>query len=54
MRRGVFPRLALEHKASAGVVPISGDKKATVFVYEVGPCEGEVAFTRVVVEGYKL
>ena len=42
----------LGHEASAGVVPVSGDEKTAVFVYEVGPGEGEVAFTRVVVEGY--
>ncbi len=44
----------LEHKTSAGVVPISGDEKTAVFVYEVGAGEGEVAFTRVVVEGDNL
>ena len=36
----------LGHKASAGVLPISGDKKTTVLVYEsyeVGSGEGEVA-----------
>ena len=46
----------LGHEASAGVVPISGDKKTEVevFVYNVGLGEGEVAFTRVVVEGYNL
>ncbi len=44
----------LGHEDPAGVVPISGDEKKTVFVYEVGPSEGEVAFTRVVFEGYKL
>ena len=44
----------LGHEASAGVVPISGDEKTWVFVYEVGPSEGEVAFTRVVINGYNL
>ena len=43
----------LGHEASAGVVPLSGDEKTTVFVYEVDPGEGEVAFTRVV-ESYNL
>ena len=50
---GVFSP-GLGHEASAGVVPISGDEKTALFVYEVGPGEGEVAFTRVVVEGYNL
>ncbi len=40
------------HEASAGVVLISGDEQMTVFVYEVGLGEGEVAFMCVVVEGY--
>ncbi len=44
----------LGHEAFAGVIPMSGDVKTTVFVYEVGPGEGEVAFTCVVVEGYNL
>ena len=30
----------LGHEAFAGVVPISGDEKTAVFVYEVGPGEG--------------
>ena len=52
----MFPYLAsdmrlplLGHEASAGVVPISGDEKTAVFLYEVGLGEGEVAFTRIVV-----
>ena len=44
----------LGHEASAGVVSISGDEKTAVFVYKVGPGEGEVVFTRVVVKGYNL
>ena len=44
----------LGHEAPSGVVPISGDKKAAVLVYKVGPGEGEVAFMCVVVEGYNL
>jgi hypothetical protein len=39
----------LGYEASAGVVPIFVDEKTAMFVYEVGPGEGEVAFTRVVV-----
>ena len=50
---GVFSP-GLGHEAFAEVVLISGDKKTTVCVYEVGPSEGEVAFTRVTVEGYNL
>ncbi len=44
----------LGHEASAGVVPVSGDDKTAMFLYEVGPSEGGVAFTHVVVEGYSL
>ena len=44
----------LGHEASAGVVPMAGDEKTAVFVYEVFPGEGEVAFTCIVVEGYNL
>ncbi len=40
----------LGHEAYAGIVPISGDEKTAVFVYEVGPGEGKVAFTLVFVE----
>ena len=44
----------LGYEAFAGVVPISGDEKTAVFVYEIDSGEDEIAFTRVVVEGYNL
>ncbi len=44
----------LGHEAFAGVAPISGDEKTRVFVYEVGPGESEVSFTRIVAVGYNL
>ncbi len=46
---GVVSLPGLGHEAFAGVVPISGDEKTAMYLYEVGPDEGEVAFTRVVV-----
>ena len=51
---GAVSSPGLGNEASAGVVPISGEEKMAVFVYEVGQGVGEVAFTRVVVEGYNL
>ena len=47
---GVFLRLASDMRLLLGPNLYS----ETVFVYKVGPGEGEVAFTRVVVEGYNL
>ena len=45
---GVFSP-GLGYEAFANIVRISGDEKTAVFVYEVCPGEGEVAFKRIVV-----
>ena len=49
-----FCREVVVGAESPVAVPISGDKKTAVSVYEVGPGEVDIAYTRVVVESYNL